>query len=1143
MLILLAAFAIGALVAPVIMQWGRLGYVILSVIPLSSFVALAMQGRQVLSGNFPTESWAWVPQLSLNLTFRLDHLSWVMSLIVTGVGAAVLFYCARYFSASASGMGRFAGLFLAFAGAMLGLVITDNTLALYLFWELTSVFSFLLIGFNYEKRSSRRAASQAFITTTLGGLAMLIGIITLGNIPGGSYSLVELIDSFNAGTLGVAPITANSTPPGAIVAAVVLILIGAMAKSAIIPFHFWLPAAMAAPTPTSAYLHAAAMVKAGVYLVARLAPGFADVPAWRWMVLVGGIGTLLIGGYRALKQNDLKLVLAFGTVSQLGLILIMVGYGTSAMLLAGLGMLVAHSMFKSTLFLAVGQVDWATGTRDLRQLSGLGRQMPITAAAAGLAGLSMMGFPGFAGFVAKEAALHALVGSDLVGTITLIAIAVGSAFTAAYTLRFWWGAFADKPGIEDVKIKKRSWLMTIPVVTLSLGGLVFGIGAHWLDAALVPHAQQIAGEPGHLVAWPGLGAPFYLTLVILAAGVAIFALRGPFERTLGKRDFPVAADATYQRSLDALDALSGRATAFTQRGSLPAYLSTIFTFTVVSIALALMAGNITNTIELRPYDSVPQAVVVSVTVVAAFLAARARHRLKAVLLMGISGYGVALTYELYGAPDLALTQALVETMTLVVFILVLRRLPQYFSNRPLRISRWWRIILAAFFGLMTALLGVLAAGARVHEPISLFFHDEAYQYGYGKNIVNVTLVDIRAWDTMGEIAVVVAAAIGISSLLFIRDRGGRIDRFRNLQAPRTNVAGQVIRATHEVEGPTWHRSRTRVIESAVTSPGRNRRWLEGTDQVPFWRRSVILEVGTRLTFHTIMVVSAFFLFAGHNAPGGGFAGGLLAGIALVLRYVAGGRYELGAAIPLHPGHLMGAGLAVAGVSALTPVFLGGTILQSAKIIVTLWGFGEVKIATAVFFDIGVYLVVVGLILDILRSQGAEIDRHGEIEGLDDDDYEIQPSEDSRRETKDAQAARNFDTQEKREHVHGRERADEIEEELALVGARAAEGSAEATSAAEGAGEAPATQSGEGAEPDSERASTPDAPEPIIDDAATSEHVGDAELDVPAEADEPWPDVVEPEKETVDPQTGLTTVATDPETTSAMQEITEEEADK
>ncbi|AZR01476.1 Na+/H+ antiporter subunit A [Trueperella pyogenes] len=1007
MLILLAAFAIGALVAPAIMRLGRLGYVVLAAIPASSFVYLLAHVSAVMRADFPVEGYAWVPQVSLELTFRLDYLSWVMSLIVTGVGTAVLVYCARYFSASARGMGRFAGIFVAFAGAMLGLVTTDNTLALYLFWELTSVFSFLLIGFSYEKRSSRRAAMQAFMVTTAGGLAMLAGLITLGNIPGGSYAISELVVAVQEGRLGVETISANSTARAVIVTAVVLVLIGAMAKSAIIPFHFWLPAAMAAPTPTSAYLHAAAMVKAGVYLVARLAPGFSDVAAWRYMILIGGMGTLLVGGYRALKQYDLKLVLAFGTVSQLGLILLMVGYGSQAMLLAGLGMLVAHALFKSTLFLAVGKVDWATGTRDLRKLSGVGRQMPYVMVAATLAGMSMAGVPGFAGFVAKEAALHALIGGGTLDTLTWVGIAIGSIFTVAYTLRFLWGAFWSKPGVETTEVKRRSWLMVVPILILGVAGVLFGLAGHLLDAVFQPYVRTLPGEAGHLASWPGLGWPFVVTLLILGGGAGLFAARGFLESALRGREFPLAADQVYFRIISSLDDLSGRATALTQRGSLPAYLSTIFAFTALAVAAAITFGDWSQQVSLRPYDSAAQALVGVVTVLAALLGARARHRLKAVLLLGVSGYGVALLYELYGAPDLALTQVLVETMTLVVFILVLRRLPQYFSNRPLRVSRWWRAGVAVLFGAMTATLGVFAAGARIHSPISADFHDEAYTYGYGKNIVNVTLVDIRAWDTFGEIAVVVACAVGISSLLFIRDRGGRTDRFRNLRAPRTNVAGQLLRPVRD-QGPAWRRSRARVIESAVVAPGRNRRWLAGTDQVPFARRSVILEVGARLIFHTILAGSVFFLFAGHNAPGGGFAGGLLAGIALVLRYVAGGRYELGAAVPLHPGHLMGSGMAVAGIAAIFPVLVGGTILQSAKIELVLWGFGDVKIATAIFFDIGVYLVVIGLILDILRSLGAEIDRHGEIEGMEEQDYELRPSDDARREDTDAEQARSFD---------------------------------------------------------------------------------------------------------------------------------------
>ncbi|MDO5025316.1 MAG: Na+/H+ antiporter subunit A [Trueperella sp.] len=1005
MLFLLAAFACGAIIAPLLLRYGRFGYLILSVIPAAAFLVIAVTGRSVLHGIVAAENWAWVPQLGLQLTFRLDHLSWVMALIVTGIGTLVLIYCTRYFSATAAGMGRFAGVFLGFAGAMLGLVTTDNTLALYLFWELTTVFSFLLIGHYYDKPASRRAAMQAIIVTTAGGLAMLAGIVLFGEMPGGSYRISELVAAAQDGTLGVAPITAESASGTLISFAVVLILWGAISKSALIPFHFWLPSAMAAPTPVSAYLHAAAMVKAGVYLVARLAPGFSNLPAWRWIILLAGAGTLLIGGFRALKQYDLKLVLAFGTVSQLGLITLMVGYGTPALLLAGLGMLVGHALFKATLFLAVGQIDWSTGTRDLRELSGLWRAMPITAVASALAGASMMGLPFFAGFVAKEAALHALIGGTARDTLTWILIAVGSALTVGYTLRFWWGAFWAKPGVAPLPVKHRSWLMVLPVAVLSLGGPIFGVFPRGLERALSPHANQIPGDAGHLVAWAGFGPAFYVTCLVLVAGGVIFALRGPFEQLTSRYKFPFAAESGYQRIIAGLSSLSGTTTSLTQRGSLPAYLATIFVFTLGTVLLALSLGGLGVPVEMRWADTPPQAFVVVVTIAAALLAARTRHRLKAVLLMGVSGYGVAFIYELYGAPDLALTQALAETMTLVVFLLVLRRLPTYFSRRPLRFARGWRIFVAAMVGTAAALLAVLAAAAREAEPIATKFHDEAYAYGYGKNIVNVTLVDIRAWDTFGEISVLVACAIGVSSLLFIRDRGGRIDRFRNIANLQTTISGKMLHIAPERHGSHWRgTASSRNIAAAALAPGRNRTWLTGTENISFHRRSVILEVGTRVVFHSILVVSVFFLFSGHNQPGGGFAGGLLAGIALVLRYLAGGRYELGAAIPLHPGHLMGAGLSIAGLSAIVPIAAGGTILQTAKIDLVLPVFGEVHLATAVFFDIGVYLVVIGLILDILRSLGAEIDRHGELEGIDDVDanFILAPALDARLEDHDAQ---------------------------------------------------------------------------------------------------------------------------------------------
>ncbi|MDP9800731.1 multicomponent Na+:H+ antiporter subunit A [Arcanobacterium wilhelmae] len=1137
MLFILALFALAALLAPLVMRRGRLGFVALAAVPALAFGYVATRGPEVFAAArgiidpaklapwphaladvgahgasnaqataavggapanvFPVENWAWAPQVHLELTFQLDVLSWVMALIVTGVGTLVLVYSTRYFSSSAAGLGRFAAVFTGFAGAMLGLVTTDNTLALYMFWELTTVFSFLLIGHSFSKPASRRAAMQALTVTTTGGLAMLAGIVILGQVPGGSYRLSELVAAAQAGTLGQAALAVESASPALIATAVALVLAGAVSKSALVPFHFWLPAAMAAPTPVSAYLHSSAMVKAGVYLVARLAPGFSELAVWQWIVVPLGIYTLMLGGYRALKQYDLKLVLAFGTVSQLGLITLMVGYGTAAMMLAGLAMLVAHSLFKAALFLSVGQVDWATGTRDLRKLFGVGSAMWPTAGAAALAGASMAGLPGFAGFVAKEGALTALVGGGALDTVTWAAIAAGSALTVAYTLRYWFGAFTSwgyvpDAGVSDVAepatpydppagetpVRETHAIMTAPILVLAGASLAFGLAGSVLDRVLAPHALAgfapggfagyalthggIVGENvPHLTPAIHFGWPLAISAAVWAAGALIFAGTALIEKVTRRLEFPLSASGAYANTIRGLENASGVTTALTQRGSLPAYIATMMVFILVAASGALLIIGPGHWPELRAWDSPAQAVVVAITALAAILGARARHRMKAVLLLGIAGYGVALVYELYGAPDLALTQVLVETMSLVVFVLVLRRLPAYFSNRPLALTRWWRIGLGAAAGLAVAVIGALAAGARVATPIARDFHDLAYSHGYGKNIVNVTLVDIRAWDTMGELTVLVACAIGISSLLFIRDRVGRVDRLRNVAIPvdvreragfrreadfgdagaraRDGDAGGSVRGAsaggatgrlfwgnrglqespaHAADSgaaaaPARSSDTNRAPASAAattsgavpTSGGRARLWLVGTEALREGSRSVILEIGTRVIYHAILVVSVFFLFSGHNQPGGGFAGGLLAGIALTIRYLAAGRYELGAAVPLHPGHLMGSGLVIAGAAALAPLALGGTILQTAKLDFVLPAFGHVHLATAIFFDIGVYLVVVGLILDVLRSLGAEIDRHGELEGIGDDDaVRLTPAADSRLERFDAATA-------------------------------------------------------------------------------------------------------------------------------------------
>ncbi|PYF99075.1 multisubunit sodium/proton antiporter, MrpA subunit /multisubunit sodium/proton antiporter, MrpB subunit [Georgenia satyanarayanai] len=963
MLQLLILHLVVAVVAPACMRlWGRRFFLVLALVPASAAAWAAAHSPAVLRGDHPVVDVSWVPALDLHLTFRLDTLAWLMVLLVGGIGGLVLVYCAAYFSATAQGLGRFAGVFVAFAGSMLGLVTTDNTLLLYVFWELTTVTSFLLIGHYHDRQSSRRAAVQALVLTTFGGLAMLAGFIALGEAEGGSYSLSTLVASPPGGTL--------------VEVAVALVLLGAVTKSALLPFHFWLPSAMAAPTPVSAYLHAAAMVKAGVYLVARLAPGFADVPLWRWAVLVLGGGTLLLGGYRSLRQHDLKLLLAFGTVSQLGFIILLVGFGTRATALAGLALITAHALFKASLFLVVGTIDWAVGTRDLRELTGLTRRMPLTAASAALATASMVGLPVTLGYVAKEAALESMLHTDDgLGTAALVLVVLGSVLTFAYGMRFMWGAFASKPGVELSSAQRTSRLIVTPAAVLAVAGVVVGCVPGGVEHLLAPHADAYPGEPGHLILWGGFGPALYLTLLVIGVGTVLFLWRAPVERLQGALwEFDGAA-GVYKRIIRGTERFAADVTAFTQRGSLPAYLSTILTVTIALGGGAALAFG-TLPAEVRPWDSGVQAAVAAVVALASLLAARARRRLKAVLLLGVSGYGIALLYELHGAPDLALTQVLVETITLVVFILVLRRLPAYFSNRPLAASRWWRAALGALVGIAAAGLTMVAAGSRVHAPVSVDFAEEAYEYGYGRNVVNVTLVDIRAWDTMGEISVLLAAATGVASLIFLRARAIKIDRATKLEDPQQARVWETPVPDRNV---SLYRRLTERGEEAGPE-GRGRQWLSAIPTLAPQRRSVIFEVGTRLVFHTMVLFSLYLLFAGHNQPGGGFAGGLIAGVALTVRYLAGGRYELGEALPVQAGWVLGSGLFLSAGAGAIPLFFGGDVLQSTVIEASLGPMGELKLVTTLFFDIGVYLVVVGLVLDILRTLGAEVDRQGEREG-------------------------------------------------------------------------------------------------------------------------------------------------------------------
>ena len=951
MLAILAAHAAAALLAPLLVyRWGRSAFYPLALVPLLSLIWVVLNWPD--KGEAHVVDVAWVPSLSMDITLRFDALAAVMSVLVLAIGALVLFYCADYFhhhdGHTEKRLPSFAAELVAFSGAMFGLVTSDNLLLLYVFWEITTVLSFLLVGHYAERATSRRAAMQALLVTTFGGLAMLVGIIVLGNIAG-TFLLSELI----------------AAPPTGLAASVglVLILIGALSKSAIVPLHFWLPGAMAAPTPVSAYLHAAAMVKAGVYLIARMTPGFADSPEWRPTVVTLGLLTMLLAGWRAIREYDLKLILAFGTVSQLGFITIMVGVGGSEMMLAGLAMLCAHAMFKAALFMVVGIIDHATGTRDIRRLAWLGRRHKPLLIIGCAAAASMAALPPFFGFVAKEADFETVLHSPYLGAASpfvLAGIVLGSVLTTVYSLRFVFGAFSRKglphPSTRVEEMHRPGPGFLIPPAILAAAGLLFGLWPKPLDTVLSNYSDTVPDPQGyqsgyHLALWHGVNLPLLLSVLVLAAGIAIYFGRKRLRRA--RADFvPLGnADRIYDAVIRGADVLSVRVTALTQRGSLPQTQSFILvTLAVLPIVVLGLGARTQPRFEI--WDSPPQVVVGLLMAAAALAAVVLRNRLAAVLMVGVTGYGCGAIFAFHGAPDLALTQFLVETLTLVAFVLVLRTLPAETSREETTRYRGPRAALAIAVGATVTTLAAFAMAARNTRPLAELLPEAAYKLGHGSNTVNVILVDIRAWDTMGEVSVLLVAATGVASMVFRSRRFG--------SAPRVSDAGQPDIG--------------RLPVSAHHSPAAGDiTWLRGSELRDPRHRSLVLEVATRLIFPVMMVLSVYFFFAGHNVPGGGFAGGLMAGLALVLRYLAGGRYELGETLPLDAGKILGAGLTLAAGTAAASLLLGAPALSSAVIEFDVPVLGSIKFVTALFFDLGVYLIVVGLVLDVLRSLGARID--------------------------------------------------------------------------------------------------------------------------------------------------------------------------
>jgi multicomponent Na+:H+ antiporter subunit A len=738
---------------------GRRAGVVLAVVPALIFAHLTRFFVETGSGQ--AQAWAgdWVPGLGIRLAFRLDGLSLLFALLVTGIGALVLVYGGGYLKGDPR-LPRFYAAILFFMAAMLGLVLADDALCLFVFWELTTVSSYLLVGFDHQKEEARKAALQALFVTGAGGLALLAGLLLLGQA---------------AGTLQLSALAERAVAIQAhplYLPALLLILVGAFTKSAQFPFHFWLPGAMSAPSPVSAYLHSATMVKAGIYLLARLNPALGGTDAWHYLVITAGTVTLLTGALLAYGQSDLKRLLAYTTVSGLGTLTLLLGISTELSARAAMVFLLVHALYKAALFLGVGAIDHEAGTRDVRQLGGLARAMPLTAFAVVVSALSMAGLPPLFGFVAKELFYEAKHEAPRAGELLTLASFLGSALVAAAAGLAGYRPFFGAPRVTSARVheaKPALWLGPVLLASLSVA---LGLFPDLLAVPLIqPAASAVRGEHTEVVLgpWIGLSPAFVQSLLMLAAGAVLYALHDRALRLAGSIGRTLAGwgpTRVYQALLAAVVALAKAQTRVLQNGVLGRYLLVTIGTAVVLGGYALSTREGLVAVTFDP-PSVGEALVAAAMAAAALAIVRARTLLVAVAALGVVGYGVAVVFLLFGGPDLALTQLAIETLSVLLFVLVLRRLPRLrrLSSRGERLLDG---VVAASSGFFVTVLVLVATAAPHETPLRDYFGAQSLALAKGRNVVNVILVDFRGFDTLGEITVLAAAALGVVALLRLR---------------------------------------------------------------------------------------------------------------------------------------------------------------------------------------------------------------------------------------------------------------------------------------------------------------------------------------------------------------------------------------
>ena len=898
--------------------------------PIASFGLLLWEARRAFSNQWaafsqdaPTFHVPWIPAIGLDFSLRLDGLSFLFSLLILGIGILVLIY-AYFYMGEKVVPGRLYSFLLLFMGSMLGIVLSDNLLLMMIFWEMTSVSSFLLISYNGHNSGARKGARMALTVTGAGGLALLAGVLLIGHTVG----------TFELSTVLASGELLKSSP--LYPAIVVLVLLGAFTKSAQVPFHFWLPHAMSAPTPVSAYLHSATMVKAGVFLLARMHPALADTELWAWLVVTAGLATLTLGALMAMVQTDLKGILAYSTVSHLGLITILLGLPSPEANIAALFHIINHAAFKAALFMIVGIIDHETGTRDIRRISGIRQYMPRTFVLTVIAGLAMAGVPFFSGFLSKEMFFAEVVTQDTYGALSWIIpliSTIAALLSVAYSLRLILDVFvapAPKHLPEHAPHEPKHGML-LPVAVLAALCLLIGVFPMPIVAALLNAASYASlgmTPPAiEISIWHGFNLPLQMSVVAMIGGWLLHRNQKrlfSWSRHIDDIDSKAIFEGVVQRTTK----VAVWVTSHLENGTFQRYAAWMILL-VAAMTLTAFLTIDTSLLDpqrspidpqLSPIDPFTGIAFIVLAIGAGATVHAHQVRLQGLLMLGVSGLMVALIFARFGAPDLALTQIAVEVVTLAFIMLALYFIPyQTIPERDGR-KKVWRMVLAAAAGLVVTLLTWLVLTQPASRDIGDFYIANAVPGGGGTNVVNVTLVDFRAMDTMGEITVITIAALGVVAML------------HNLR---------LFMPTCDPQGRNWANA----------------------------RHPLVLETLSRVALPLILLVGASVFMRGHNLPGGGFIAGLITASALLLQYIGSGSTWVEERFRPPYATITGAGIAIAGLTGLASVVLGANFLTTAHTHIDIPILGHMELASALIFDLGVYLTVVGSTMMSLTSLG------------------------------------------------------------------------------------------------------------------------------------------------------------------------------